>query len=299
MNLHKLGNSTLSVSEIAFGCMSLGKNDKENAGLISNAIDAGINFFDTADIYMDGYNEETIGKALKGKRDKIILASKAGNQRKTDGSGALEWNPSKKHILSAIEKTLKRLQTDYLDLYQLHGGTIDDPIDETIETFEILQQQGKVRYYGISSIRPNVIREYIQRSNIVSVMMQYSLLDRRPEEICLPLLQEHNIGVLARGTLASGLLADKPSNPVLNYSVDEVYKMSSAIQAISGSSRSSAQTALRFVLQQPVITSAIVGIRNKKQLEDIVGTIQSPPLTENEIAFLRSQIPVNYYTRHR
>lgn len=299
MNMHTLGNSTLSVSEIAFGCMSLGKNDKENEVLIGNAIECGINFFDTADIYQDGFNEETIGRALKGKRDKIILASKAGNQRRTDGSGALDWNPSKAHILSAIEGSLKRLQTDYLDLYQLHGGTINDPIDETIEAFEILKQQGKIRHYGISSIRPNVIREYIQRSGIVSVMMQYSLLDRRPEETCLPMLKEHNIGVLARGTLAGGLLADKPSNPVLNYTVDEVYKMSSAVQAISGNSRNPSQTALRFVLQQPAITSSVVGTRTQKQLEDIVGVIQTPALSDNEIAFLRSQIPINYYTQHR
>lgn len=297
--MHTLGNSTLSVSEIAFGCMSLGKNDKENEVLIGNAIECGINFFDTADIYQDGFNEETIGRALKGKRDKIILASKAGNQRRTDGSGALDWNPSKTHILSAIEGSLKRLQTDYIDLYQLHGGTINDPIDETIEAFEILKQQGKIRHYGISSIRPNVIRAYIQRSGIVSVMMQYSLLDRRPEETCLPMLKEHNIGVLARGTLAGGLLADKPSNPVLNYTVDEVYKMSSAVQAISGNSRNPSQTALRFVLQQSAITSAVVGIRTQKQLEDIVGVIQTPALSDNEIAFLRSQIPINYYTQHR
>lgn len=297
--MHTLGNSTLSVSEIAFGCMSLGKNDKENEVLIGNAIECGINFFDTADIYQDGFNEETIGRALKGKRDKIILASKAGNQRRTDGSGALDWNPSKAHILSAIEGSLKRLQTDYIDLYQLHGGTINDPIDETIEAFEILKQQGKIRHYGISSIRPNVIRAYIQRSGIVSVMMQYSLLDRRPEETCLPMLKEHNIGVLARGTLAGGLLADKPSNPVLNYTVDEVYKMSSAVQAISGNSRNPSQTALRFVLQQPAITSSVVGTRTQKQLEDIVGVIQTPALSDNEIAFLRSQIPINYYTQHR
>ena len=113
------------------------------------------------------------------------------------------------------------------------------------------------------------------------------------------MLKEHNIGVLARGTLAGGLLADKPSNPVLNYTVDEVYKMSSAVQAISGNSRNPSQTALRFVLQQPAITSSVVGTRTQKQLEDIVGVIQTPALSDNEIAFLRSQIPINYYTQHR
>ena len=176
---------------------------------------------------------------------------------------------------------------------------MDDPIDETIDAFEILRQQGKIRYYGISSIRPNVIRAYIQRSNIVSVMMQYSLLDRRPEETCLPLLEEHTIGMLARGTVAGGLLADKPADAYLNYTVDEVYKMSSALHAISGMSRNASQTALQFVLQQAAITSAVVGIRTQQQLDDIVGAIAAPALTDSEIAFLRSQIPVNYYSQHR
>ena len=95
-----------------------------------------------------------------------------------DGTGTLQKNI----FSSAVDQSLKRLQTDYIDLYQLHGGTIEDPIDEMIEAFETLKAAGKIRYYGISSIRPNVIREYVKRSSIVSVMMQYSLLDRRPEE---------------------------------------------------------------------------------------------------------------------
>ena len=90
---------------------------------------------------------------MRSKRDQVVIASKAGNQWRADGSG-WDWNSSKKHILAAAEESLKRLKTDYIDLYQLHGGTIDDPIDETIEAFEILKKQGKIRYYGISSIRP-------------------------------------------------------------------------------------------------------------------------------------------------
>lgn len=178
MKYHTPRKSTLSVSEVVFGCMSLGTDDTANAALIHEAIDAGINCFDTANIYQDGFNEQTLGKALKEKRSKVIIATKVGNQRRADGRGP-DWNPRKEHILSEVEESLNRLQTDYIDLYQLHGGTIEDPIDETIEAFETLKQQGKIRFYGISSIRPNVIREYVQRSGIVSVMMQYSLLDRR------------------------------------------------------------------------------------------------------------------------
>ena len=298
MDYHILGKSTLSVSEVVLGCMSLGRDNAANATIINAAIDAGINCFDTANIYQDGFNEETLGRALKEKRKKIIIATKVGNQRKPDGKG-LDWNPRKEHILTEVEKSLQRLQTDYIDLYQLHGGTIDDPIDETIEAFEILKQQGKIRFYGISSIRPNVIREYVRRSNIVSVMMQYSLLDRRPEEACLSLLEENKTGVLARGSLAGGLLGGKHANAYLNYNEDQVYKMASAVQAISGQERNQSQTALQFVLLRQEITAAVVGIRTIEQLRDVIAATLAPRLTENEIAYLRSQLPVNYYEQHR
>ena len=178
MEYAKLGKSDLQVSRIGFGCMSLGGNEKQNQTLIAKALELGINYFDTADLYEDGENETKLGKLLKLNRSKIILASKVGNQKLANGN--IIWNASKAYILKAVDASLNRLQTDYLDLYQLHGGMIEDHIDETIEAFELLKQQGKIRYYGISSIRPNVIREYVTKSNIVSVMMQYSLLDRRP-----------------------------------------------------------------------------------------------------------------------
>lgn len=107
----------------------------------------------------------------------------------------------------------------------MHGGTLDDPIDETIEAFEILQEQGKILKYGISSIRSNVIREWIKRSNMSSVMMQYSLLDRRPEEEYLDMLHEANISVITRGTLAKGMLIDKAAKNYLEYSEKEVKLM--------------------------------------------------------------------------
>src|SRR5215216_5035972 len=209
MQYYQLGKSSLQVSRIGFGCMSLKKDGASAEKILQHALELGINYFDTADLYDKGENEVILAKALKEKRNNIVLATKAGNVWRKDGTG-WDWNPKKEYILGAVEGSLKRLQTDYIDLYQLHGGTIDDPIDETIEAFELLKQQGKIRHYGISSIRPNVIREYVKRSNIVSVMMQYSLLDRRPEETCLPLLQQHGIAVVTRGSVAQGLLVDKP-----------------------------------------------------------------------------------------
>ena len=298
MQYRLLGKSTLSVSEIGFGCMSLAGTDADNARLIHQAIAQGVNFFDTADLYDHGQNEVSVGKALLGHRSNVVVATKVGNQWRADGSG-WDWNPGKAYIISCVEASLKRLQTDYIDLYQLHGGTLDDPVDDTIAAFETLLQQGKIRYYGISSIRPNVIREYVQRSHIVSVMMQYSLLDRRPEESAFRLLLENNIGVLARGSVARGLLVDKPAAPYLNYSAEEVARAAATIRQESIPEREAAPTALRFVLQQPAVSSAIVGIRTAAQLEDALRAVSAPALSDGELAALRLAVPVNKYGQHR
>ena len=298
MEYKKLGKSDLNISCIGFGCMSLKDNQAENEKILHKALEYGVNYFDTADLYDKGLNETSVGKAFKGKREQAVIATKVGNQWRADGRG-WDWNPRKEYILTAVEESLRRLQTDYIDLYQLHGGTIDDPIDETIEAFELLQKQGKIRYYGISSIRPNVIREYVRRSNIVSVMMQYSLLDRRPEETCLPLLQRHNIGVLARGSVASGLLVNKPAKPYLNYNEDQVQKAANAIRNLSSPHRSAAQTAIQFVLKDAAIISAVVGIRTLEQLKDAVETVSVPELTETETEQLRELVEKNLYKEHR
>ena len=298
MQYNQLGKSDLRVSEISFGCMSLGEDQKENTNLLHQALHQGINLFDTADLYQRGQNEAIVGEAFKGLRKRVILATKVGNQWRKDGSG-WDWNPRKTYILQAVEESLQRLQTDYIDLYQLHGGTISDPIDETIEAFEMLQQQGKIRYYGISSIRPNVIRKYVNRANIVSVMMQYSLLDRRPEEICLELLHQHQIGVLVRGSLAKGLLVDKPPEAYLNYSAEAVNKAAQAVRSLVTREREAASVAIRFALHPPAVSSAVVGIRMAGQLAAALETGQTLPLTAEEISRLARVNAINRYEEHR
>lgn len=298
MTYQLLGKSSLSVSRIGFGCMSLQAAQEDIALLLDQAVDSGINFFDTADLYDKGMNEANISKAIGSKRNKLILATKVGNQLRADGNG-WDWNPRKKYIIAAAEQSLRRLQTDYIDLYQLHGGTLEDPMDETIEAFELLQQQGKIRYYGISSIRPTVIREYVQRSNIVSVMMQYSLADRRPEETCLELLKKNNIGVLARGSIAGGLLAGKSPKPYLGFSEAEMLAVSKAVRNATAPDSNPAATAIRFVMQHPAITAAIVGVRTAIQLKEILQAIEQGQISASALDGLKKSIRINFYEQHR
>ncbi len=298
MEYRLLGKSALSVSRLGFGCMSLNGTETNDQRLLDTAFDQGINFFDTADLYGHGNNERLLGKAFRQKRKDIVLATKVGNQWQNN-AGGLCWNPRKEYILSAVNDSLQRLQTDYIDLYQLHGGTMNDDIEETIGAFELLQKQGKIRYYGISSIRPNVIRAYACRSNACSVMMQYSLLDRRPEESCLPLLADKKIAVLARGTLASGLLTGKPAKSYLQYGEDLVKKAATVIEQVAQGRQTKTGAALQFAWQQPAITAAIVGIRTTDQLQQAIAAEQAPSLQKEALALLEHSVPLPYYKEHR
>ena len=298
MKFRKLHNELPLISEISFGCMSLDNNQNLANKLIHKACDFGVNYFDTADLYQARNNETLLGKALLGKRHKIMLATKVGNQLNPDGKG-WRWNPSKNYILRAVESSLIRLKTDYIDIYQLHGGTIEDPIEEVIEAFEILKGQGKIKAYGISSIRPNVIREYQRRSDIVSVMLQYSILDRRPEEKVLSQLYRSGIGVFARGALAKGITVKNSSSDYLDYSHKYIDLLKDKINVFSIEERSHIQTLLRWVLHNKMITSAVVGIRNEVQLDEILMTMQTPILTDEVYESLSNVLVPNRYIDHR
>lgn len=286
------------ISEVSFGCMSLKSNADGNDTLIGTAINEGITLFDTADLYEKGENERLLGKALKSRRNEVLISTKVGNRWREDGSG-WEWCPDKKYILSAVDESLKRLQTDHIDLYLLHGGTIEDPIDETLEAFERLVDSGKIRSYGLSSIRPNVIAEYVNRSNIAAVMTQYSLLDRRPEEQTLSLLQEAGIGVLARGTVAGGLLAGKPAADYIGMPKDKIQAMLDALQKNLQEGRTLQETAMRYVIDNPAITTAVAGIRTQEQLSEAIKAADSPIMEDKERTLLASLWEANRYSEHR
>lgn len=298
--MNQLGKSDLYVSPVSFGCMSLGENATVYKDLLQKAADAGINYFDTADLYQKGLNELYVGEALKPIRKSVIIATKVGNQWRADGSG-WDWNPRKEYILSSAAQSLKRLKTDYIDLYQLHGGTIEDPIDETIEAFEQLKQEGKIRWYGISSIRPNVVREYVKRSNIVSVMMQYSLLDHRPEEALLDLLQEHEISVICRGAIAQGLLVGKPADSYLQYTDGEVSRAAKAVAKVATETgRTPLDVALGYVWAHPAVATAALGIRASAQLDGAIDVLHNAEtLPESQLSFLRQSVRTFRYEAHR
>jgi len=302
MKKNRLGQSDLWVSEIGLGCMSLGTEEGPAVRMIHEALDAGVNFLDTADLYDAGRNEELVGIAIKGRRSEVIVATKVGNRRIPGREGWI-WDPSKAYIKRAVHDSLRRLGTDYIDLYQLHGGTIDDPIDETIEAFEELKQEGLIRYYGISSIRPNVIREYVRRSNIVSLMSQYSMLDRRPEEETLRLIGSRGIGLIARGPLANGILTEsgaaKAEKDYLDYSRDELPEVRRRLLELCSNGRTLVQTAIRYALADPAVATAIPGASSLEQLRANLSAASAPPLTEEEIAAIRAVTKANRYELHR
>jgi len=278
--------------------MSLKSDSADNDVVISKAIEGGINLFDTADLYEKGANEALLGAALKGRRNDVLISTKVGNCWKPDGSG-WDWCPTKKHILTAVDDSLRRLRTDHIDLYLLHGGTIEDPIDEAIEAYERLVDLGKIRSYGLSSIRPNVIREYVSRSNISAVMTQYSLLDRRPEETTLKLLLDNEIGVLARGAVASGLLVDKPAKEYLDLTKEQVTSILKGFANALPEGKSQAEAALRYVIDNQAITTAVVGIRTLQQLQDALAGANATPLNTIQWQALQELWEGNFHKEHR
>lgn len=303
MKKRRLGQSDLYVSELGLGCMSLGTDEKTARGIIEAALEEGINYFDTADLYDAGENEKIVGQALKTVREQVIIATKVGNRWKPDQTG-WTWDPSKAYIKEAVKNSLKRLGTDYIDLYQLHGGTTRDPIEETIEAFEELVSEGVIRYYGISSIRPNVIREFIKKSRIVSVMMQYSMLDRRPEEEALPLLHEHGISVVTRGPLAKGLLSDKmlakaSANGYLDYSYDDLSDILPLLKEKLAASRSFTEVALQYNLADPAVASVVAGASSVEQIRSNARAVKSEPLSKEEIAVIKELTKAKTYKEHR
>lgn len=301
MKFRQLGNSELNVSEIGLGTMSLSTDPNEAARVIDAAFDAGIRFFDTADLYDGGRNEEVVGQALKEKRSDIVLATKVGNKMNPDGHSWV-WDPSKEHIINGVKDSLHRLGIDYIDLYQLHGGTIEDPYEETIEAFEQLKKEGIIRAYGISSIRPNVVDRFIENSAIDSVMMQYSLLDRRAE-LLFPLIGKSGTSVITRGSVAKGLLTkelEKRRKEVDSYVGFDDPALQEALDIIEAIHEDTQALATRFILEEPTVASALIGARTEEQLKEAIRAYEASQSddVQQAVRYLSIALPRHEYTDH-
>lgn len=295
----RVGQSDLYVSELGLGAMSF-KTKDDAINIVRTAIEKGVNFIDTADLYGFGENETWIGEAIKPYRDDVIIATKVGN-RWEKGKSGWTWDPSKTYIKEAVKASLKRLKLEYIDLYQLHGGTIEDPIEETIEAFEELKEEGLIRYYGISSIRPNVIKKYLSLSNIVSIMMPYSLLDRRAEEL-FPLIKSKQVSVIVRGPLAQGALTEEfstktPSDGVLHYTQSDVFELMDKIKNME--SRTITEVALQFALHDPVVATIIPGASSLAQFIKNFDAAATSPLSQEEINRLKTWTKEAKFEKHR
>lgn len=296
MNYRTLGKSTINISEISLGCMSLPPIAEEAKQVIDLAVDAGITYFDTADLYDRGENEKVVGEALKAHRNNIILATKVGN-RWEDGKDGWGWDTSASYINDAVRQSLRRLQTDYIDVYQLHGGTLDDHWDEIIDTFEGLKKEGLIREYGISSIRPNVFVPFLQNSAAVSNMMQFNILDERAAEF-FEAIEQSGASVVTRGSVAKGLLTNEwreRLKPFMSYDEVQAKTLLEKIEALYGDVHAAA---LAFNLHYPAVSSTVIGARTKQQLQQNL-TAYEKAQTINTINELASFTRQDRYTDHR
>ncbi|WP_342575420.1 aldo/keto reductase [Solibacillus sp. FSL K6-1781] len=296
MKKRQLGTSNLHISEISLGCMSLPPNPAEAEEVIHAAIDAGINYFDTADLYNKGENEKVVGTALKQHRHNIYLASKVGN-RWEEGKEGWGWDTSANYINKAVRDSLQRLQTDYLDLYQLHGGTTEDNWEEITDTFESLKKEGLIREYGISSIRPNVFMPFLQNSDAISNMMQFNIFDERASEF-FDSIQQTGASVVTRGSIAKGLLTNEwrtRLKPFMSY--DEA-AANDVLQKIEQQFGDVHAAALAFNLQYSTVASTVIGARTLTQLKQNLDAYEKAQSLQN-ISKIEKWTKTDRYTEHR
>lgn len=216
MKMRKLGE--LEVSAIGLGCMGMSAfygahDDDESLKVIQYALDHGVNFLDTADMYGPWTNEELVGKAIKGRRDKVIIATKFGNEVDDQGQRTGKVNGKPDYVRKCVEGSLKRLGTDYIDLYYQHRVDPDTPIEETVQAMAELVKEGKVRYIGLSEAAPDTIRRAMKVHPITALQTEYSLWSRDPEDEILATVRELGIGFVPYSPLGRGFLTGQITSP--------------------------------------------------------------------------------------
>ncbi|MCX2478150.1 aldo/keto reductase [Pedobacter sp. MC2016-15] len=315
MEYIRLGKTGMSVSRIALGTMTYGTpterwpwalNEEQSRPFIKKALELGINFFDTADVYTDGASEEVLGRALRdfAKRDDYVLATKVFMPMSTDkslnGKGL-----SRKHIMSAIDASLKRLGTDYVDLYQIHRWDYETPIEETMEALHDVVKAGKVRYIGASSMyswqlaKAQYTADLNGWTRFVSMQPHYNLIYREEEREMIPFCQDQGLGIIPWSPLARGLLTGKRTKERNEtersktdafgkslYSVDSDFDIVNRVSEIAEQKGiPNAQVALAWMLSKDGITSPIIGASKPGHIEDAVAAV-SVKLSDEEIQSL-------------
>ena len=290
MEYRKLGDSDLEVSVVGFGAWGIGgapfwstEGDHPSCKAILKAFDLGVNFFDTAPVYGFGHSEELLGKTLKPVRDKVILATKCGLVWRKENLGSIAKNAKRDSILNEIEQSLRRLQTDVIDLYQVHWPDVNTPQEETMETLLEIQAQGKIRYIDLSNYSVEQTKECLKVGNIVSLQPEYSLLERSIEKETVPFCQENQIGIIAYSPLSSGVLTGKydkstkfkdwRSKGIIGTFTGEGYEKNIAkvdqLKALAqADGKTCGQMAINWVTRQPGLTTALVGVKNESQMEE-------------------------------
>lgn len=312
MQYVRLGNTGLKVSRICLGCMSYGQpteqwkwalNEEESRPFIKRALELGINFFDTANVYAAGMSEVVVGKALREmvSRDEVVIATKVFFPM---GTGPNDRGLSRKHIFSAIDASLKRLGTDYVDLYQIHRWDYETPIEETLEALNDVVRAGKARYIGASAMYAWQFAKALFTSDLhgwtrfVSMQNHYNLMYREEEREMIPLCRDQGIGIIPYSPLAKGRLARKPTSEEANsmraqtdeygnrlYANEDPTIIYRVAEVAEKRGLPMAQVALAWMLAKPYITAPIVGATKLEQLEQAVGALDVQ-LTPEEIQYL-------------
>ncbi|SER91093.1 Predicted oxidoreductase [Gracilibacillus ureilyticus] len=313
MNYRQFGKTDMKISELSFGTWAIGgawgeTSDKEALNGLARAMDAGVNFFDTADVYGDGHSEELLAKATKGKEDKIYIATKfcrAGDIHDPQ-------TYSEKSVTNYVENSLKRLQREQLDLIQIHCPPIEILRNgHVFEVLDKLQQQGKIRHYGVSveTVEEGLLS--MENPNVAALQVIFNIFRQKPVKELFPAAKEKNVGILARVPLASGLLTGKFSKSHQfeqddhrnfnkdgdAFNVGETFaglpfskgvELSNKLEWIAESRGNMTRAALKWILSHDAVSSVIPGFKTVKQVEDNLAAVDVPDFSENEMEQLRS-----------